>query len=41
LEKIGTPEEPFDGRYELCNLNVEEKLVEELKFLVIKLLNLY
>jgi hypothetical protein len=33
LEKSGTPEEPFDDRYELYNLYVEEKEVEEVKML--------
>jgi hypothetical protein len=32
-EKSGTPEEPFDDRYELYKLNVEEKEVEEEKML--------
>jgi hypothetical protein len=33
LEKSGTPEEPFDDRYELYNLYEEEKQVEEVKML--------
>jgi hypothetical protein len=31
LEKSGATEEPFDDRYELYKLNVEEKEVEEVK----------
>jgi hypothetical protein len=33
LEKMVTPEESFDDRYKLYNLNVEEKQVEEVKML--------
>jgi hypothetical protein len=38
LEKMGTPEEPFDDRYKLFNLNVEEKQVEEVKVLSDKII---
>jgi hypothetical protein len=33
LEKMGTPEESFDDRYELYNLSVEENQLEEVKML--------
>ena len=33
LEKADIPEEPFHDRYELYNLNVEEKQVEKIKVL--------
>jgi hypothetical protein len=41
LEKLGTPKEPFDDRYELYNLYEEETQVDEVKILSDKLLNLY